>query len=92
MASRTMNDATRGMDIPDVLRLMGGSGADTQGFIHCPSPSHPDRNPSCHITPDRRGYKCFACGAQGGVLDIIVNLGFAADRKEAASWLEQVSQ
>ena len=85
-------DATRGLDIPNVLRLMGSSGPNSQGFINCPNPSHPDRNPSAHITPDKRGYKCFACGAQGGVLDIIVNLGFAADRKEAASWLEQSAQ
>jgi hypothetical protein len=85
-------DATRGLDIPSVLRLMGSSGPDSQGFINCPSPSHPDRNPSAHVTPDKRGWKCFACGAQGGVLDTIVCLGFAENRKEAAEWLEQVAQ
>lgn len=87
----TMTDATRGLTIPAVLRLLGAIGPDYQGFITCPSPDHPDRHPSTHITPDQRGWKCFACNAQGGVLDIIVCYGFAEDRKAAAEWLEEMS-
>jgi CHC2-type zinc finger protein len=86
-----MTDGTRGLTVPLVLRLLGAQSPDYQGFISCPSPEHPDRHPSCHVTKDQRGWACFACGAKGGVLDLIVNLGFAADRKEAASWLEQVA-
>jgi hypothetical protein len=91
MASSTMTDATRGLTVPLVLRLLGAQSPDNQGFIHCPNPSHPDKNPSCHITPDQRGWACFACGAKGGVLDLITCFGFAADRKEAAEWLEQIA-
>lgn len=91
VAYSTMTDATRGLTIPAVLRLLGAIGPDYQGFITCPSPDHPDRHPSTHITPDQRGWKCFACNAQGGVLDIIVCYGFAEDRKAAAAWLEEIS-
>ena len=87
-----MNDATLGLTVPLVLRLLGAPSPDNDGWMTCPNPEHPDRHPSAHITKDQRGWKCFACGAAGGVLDTVVCFGFASDRKEAASWLEQVAQ
>lgn len=37
------------------------------GKVRCPSPTHPDHHPSCHIWPDR--FKCFACKLSGDHID-----------------------
>lgn len=35
--------------------------------VHCPSPEHEDKHPSCDYTPD--SFKCWACGEYGDKLD-----------------------
>ncbi|HEY2476929.1 MAG TPA: CHC2 zinc finger domain-containing protein [Candidatus Cybelea sp.] len=52
-------------------------------------PSHDDRHPSAIIVGER-GWRCFACGARGGVLDLCIALGFARDRASAARFLEDL--
>ena len=40
-------------------------------FIRCPSPGHNDRNiGNCCLT--HKGYKCFACGTSGGLIDLVM--------------------
>jgi CHC2 zinc finger len=84
-----VEDVTRGLTIPAVLQLLGAPGPDSRGFISCPW-HRPDRHPSCHVVKDQRGLKCFACGATGGILDLIVAMNFAKDRASAAKWLESL--
>ena len=72
--------------VADVLRLAGHPPLDTRGWALCPS--HDDTKPSLHVQPSGKGWACFGCGARGGVLDLIVALGKAKDRPEAAAWLE----
>jgi hypothetical protein len=73
--------------IADVLRLGGFEQPDRHGFLICPL--HAERSGSFHVLGDGTGYRCFGCGAKGGVLDLAVALGIAADRASAARWLEE---
>lgn len=74
--------------ITDVLRHGGFEQPDRHGFLSCPL--HAERSASFHIVGEGRGFRCFGCGAKGGVLDLVVALGIAADRAAAARWLEEV--
>lgn len=38
-------------------------------FTHCPSTEHQDDTPSLCINPERNMFKCFACGAGGGIIN-----------------------
>lgn len=50
-------------------------------------PSHDDSRPSAFIVGER-GWRCFVCGAHGGVFDLCIALGLAHDRASAAQLLE----
>ena len=41
------------------------------GSYWAPCPFHEEKSPSFHVVPDRQFYKCFGCGAHGGVIDFI---------------------
>lgn len=71
--------------IHTVLRLADRD-VSSDGWFRCPS--HGDSRPSAHIVPGGTGWVCFSCGARGGVLDLAVALGLAADRASAARALE----
>lgn len=36
-------------------------------------PFHPDQNPSLHVSPSKKIYKCFSCGAAGDVIRFVEN-------------------
>lgn len=55
-------------------------------LVNCPLPGHVDATPSFRVF--NRGWICFGCNRKGGVLDLVVALGYAHDRREAAKWLE----
>jgi len=67
-----------------VLRTAGISAGEARRLIQCPL--HTEETPSFRVF--ERGYRCFGCGARGGVADLIVALGFAGDHAEAARWAE----
>lgn len=49
-------------------------------------PFHDDHTPSCCYSVSRNTFRCFACGASGGVIDLVMKklgVGF----KEACRWL-----
>ena len=49
-------------------------------------PFHNDKNPSLHFDLKKNRYKCFACGASGNVIDLVMrynNMEF----KEAINWI-----
>jgi DNA primase len=70
--------------IGDVLRAIAVEPPVTNRLIGCPL--HADGTPSFRAF--ERGFRCFGCGAHGGVADFIIALGFASDRAEAARWAE----
>lgn len=74
--------------VVDVLRLGGFGEPDRHGFLVCPL--HSERSGSFHVIGNGKGFRCFGCGAKGGVLDLAVALGVVADRAAAARWLEAV--
>jgi hypothetical protein len=76
--------------IADVLRLAGVV-VEQRGqrtWFSCPV-HRPDEHPSAVIVGER-GFRCHACGAKGGVLDLTVALGHGRDRAAAARWLENL--
>ena len=51
-------------------------------------PFHNDKNPSLHFHRGKNRFKCFACGASGDVVDLVMkynNVGF----REAVEWLRE---
>jgi len=75
--------------IADVLRgARISTPPNPQKLMRCPLPGHDDSSPSFRVF--ERGFTCFGCGARGGVLDLVVALGHAHDRRGAARWLEQI--
>ena len=49
-------------------------------------PFHNDNHPSLSIHVRRNSYKCFVCGAHGGVIDLVMQV-LGIDFKEACRWL-----
>jgi DNA primase len=72
--------------VADVLRLAGFEEPNRSGFVACPL--HAERSASFHLVGGT-GWRCFGCGAHGGVLDLVVALRISADRASAARWLEE---
>jgi DNA primase len=48
---------------------------------------HAEKRPSLSILD--RGYRCFSCGAHGGLLDLAIAVGFGYDHQSAAQELEE---
>ncbi len=73
----------------DVLRAAGlPVPSNLDRCIICPL--HDDRSPSFKVVgANATGWTCFGCGLRGGVADLVVRLGYASDRREAARWLEE---
>ena len=68
--------------VAELLDMLGGRGRGNQWS--CPTPDHPDANPSCSTfrrNDGRTGWKCWSCGASGDLVDLLELAG--ADRKEA---------
>lgn len=56
-------------------------------FTHCPSTKHQDDTPSLCINPEMNIFKCFACGAGGGIINwlrFVEHLSFDDAVKKAA--------
>lgn len=74
----------------DALRIAAISLPNAAGFTRCPF--HDDDKPSLHLVgPKGResGYRCFGCGAAGGILDFLVEARIAPDHAHAAQLLEE---
>lgn len=56
------------LDIANELLVLKKSGNNY--FANCPH--HSDTTPSLSITPDKNIWKCFSCGASGGVIELIM--------------------
>lgn len=71
--------------IRDVLRVSGQPEPNARGWFRCPV--HADERPSAHIVGDR-GWRCFACGAKGGIVALAVALDLGSDAATAMRALE----
>lgn len=71
----------------DALRLAGVTTVQRGSRTWFTCPSHDDRHPSAVIVGEH-GWRCFACGAHGGVFDLCIALGLAHNRASAAQLLE----
>ena len=56
--------------------------------VQCPDCNHVDQNASCDLNVRKNAFCCRSCGAHGGIADLIIASGNAADRASAARWLE----
>ena len=72
----------------DVLRLAKVQTVVRGGRAWFRCGSHADDNPSA-VVVGASGWKCHACGAKGGILDLVVALGLAPNRAAAARLLEE---
>ena len=52
----------------------------------CLCPFHDDHHASLSFSVRRNSYRCFACGAHGGVIDLAMNV-LKKDFREATKWL-----
>jgi hypothetical protein len=64
---------------------VGALSASEQHRVVCPY--HFEKNPSCDVSISKNAFKCRACPAEGGVLDVVVLAGEARTRAEAITWL-----
>lgn len=93
-----MKTASRSGALPNieaVYTAVTGRGPETFGrrtgaevLVSCPSPSHPDRHPSCSLNATKGAFYCHACGAKGGILDLPVVGGVAGDRVDSFVFIE----
>ena len=64
-------DPYRRIPAVDYMVQIAGLEPDRAGFVHCPNPAHPDRNPSCSVRgPRPELWCCQACGAAGSIYDL----------------------
>lgn len=75
------------LSVDKILRLAGHSEANARGWFLCPA--HSDHRPSAHIVPGGKGWKCFSCGAGGGLFALAIALGLGRDYPSAARALEE---
>ena len=52
-------------------------------------PFHNDKNPSLHFHRGKNGYKCFACGASGDVVDLVMRYNNVGFKEAVAEILEK---
>ena len=55
----------------EYFEVLAGITVPSSGRVRCPSPSHPDRNPSCDVGNDpEQGWICRSCQAGGAIYDL----------------------
>ena len=47
---------------PEYFEQLAGIEPTARGFVRCPTPAHPDRNPSCSVRDRARGCGCQPAG------------------------------
>jgi len=68
----------------EYFRRLAGIEVSAGGLVRCPSPSHTDSTPSCHVGRDAsEGWCCHGCGIGGAIYD----LASALDGGPTGAWL-----
>ena len=60
-------------------------------MVRCPTPTHEDRTPSCHISTGDGGtalWHCFGCRTGGSIIDLLTATGQANSVKDALAQLQ----
>ncbi len=71
IVEREDEDPYRRIPAVEYMVQIAGLEPDRAGFVHCPNPAHPDRNPSCSVRgPRPELWCCQACGAAGSIYDL----------------------
>jgi hypothetical protein len=71
IVERGDEDPYRRIPAVEYMVQIAGLEPDRAGFVHCPNPVHPDRNPSCSVRgPRPELWKCQVCGAAGSIYDL----------------------
>lgn len=76
------------IDARDVAERLGLEGRRSGSNIAIRCPVHDDRSPSCYVYAN--GYKCFACGASGSVIDLVMAVRSVAFG-EAVDWIAEAT-
>ncbi len=74
-----------------LIEFLQHSGIQAQrGLIHCFSPNHDDKNPSCEIFDDH--FICYSgkCGIHGDIYDAVEIIEGITDKKEQYLFLEKI--
>ena len=76
MARIDRETVERILDTADIVEVVGDfvslrrQGTSYRGLC----PFHADRNPSFSVSRAKGVYKCFSCGASGGIVSFLMNL------------------
>lgn len=55
----------------EYFRRLAGIEVPASGLVRCPSPTHDDATPSCHVGRDAsEGFCCHGCGIAGAIYDL----------------------
>ncbi len=55
----------------EYFRRLAGIEVPASGLVRCPSPTHDDTTPSCHVGRDAsEGFCCHGCGIGGAIYDL----------------------
>ena len=56
---------------PEYFEVLAGVVVPRSGRVRCPSPTHPDQDPSCDVGQDAsQGWCCRSCGVGGAIYDL----------------------
>jgi transcriptional regulator with XRE-family HTH domain len=71
-------------------RHTGGNANGTgEVELHCPFPSHDDKDPSFSLNADTGLWICHGCGDSGDIIDLFIELNGACDELNAAKQLAE---
>gem|GEM_PF-6476950 len=90
--SKDLSEILRRADIVEIARRLGLKlGRNEGGFTRALCPFHEDRDPSLALysEPGNPHYFCFACGASGGLIDLVEKQRHTT-RGEGVRWLAEV--
>ncbi len=68
---RVHDDPYKAIAPVEYFRRLAGIEVPASGLVHCPSPTHADTTPSCHVGRDAsEGFCCHGCGIGGAIYDL----------------------
>jgi len=97
MHERYVVDAMRAYDIkkeiqgraPAILELLGIDERALDRKVHCPLPSHNDKEPSFRVKSEEGRFYCSCCLRGGSMIDLVIKMERANDFVGAARWLRK---